>query len=318
MDDTNLNVVLAVNDNDTIQSFNNSEAVSGFKSNYNRIREHEPERKQHEFMLTQLMEKTQKAETSKQNAEDCARKAEMERRVAEQKIEQLEKEKHNIQKQKEELEKEQNFTKTGFEMISYRIREHETERKEHAFMLTQLIEQTQNAETSKRSAEDCARKAEMEKGVAENKIKILEKEKHDIQNQKEELEKEQNITKTGLEQHIQLNQQNEKTIHKLEIQLQTLTEQIKKTQEDKKIAKNQAGNTIQQKQLYLDKAHKTIVRMERIIEKSEEEDAMKKWQNFRSKNVEKDMQKIKAMKAVLEAVVEEDTKTTQSTACTVS
>lgn len=87
----------------------------------------------------------------------------------------------------------------------------------------------------------------------------------------------------GLKQRIQLNQQNEKTIHKLEIQLQTLTEQIKKTQEDKKITKNQAGNTIQQKQLYLDKAHNTIVRMERIIEKSEEEDAMKKWQKFGSK-----------------------------------
>lgn len=70
----------------------------------------------------------------------------------------------------------------------------------------------------------------------------------------------------GLKQRIQLN---DKTIHKLEIQLQTL--------------KNQAGNTIQQKQLYLDKAHTTIVQMERIIEKSEEKDAIKKWQKLSSK-----------------------------------
>lgn len=75
----------------------------------------------------------------------------------------------------------------------------------------------------------------------------------------------------GLKQHIQLHQQNEKTIHKLEIHLQTLTEKIKKTQEEKVIAEDKACTTIQQIQFYLDKAETKNEQMERKIKELEEQ-----------------------------------------------
>lgn len=60
-----------------------------------------------------LMEKIQKAETDKRNAEDCAKKAETDKKIAEKKTKQLEKEKREIQMQKDALKEIQNLAKSG-------------------------------------------------------------------------------------------------------------------------------------------------------------------------------------------------------------